>query len=312
MTAPRNPTRLIEAFLEDGTDLMPDWAYDEVRRDIHRTHQRVVIGPWREPDMSNLARYGVIAAAVVLLVGAGVVLLRPAPAGVAAPPSVAPTASPTASPSASDAAAASPTMRPDALPPGPATISDTENVGPATLTVTIPEGAPGWTSTGNAIWKDYGPSGTEDGPAIVVWPGGITGTYVDPCFDHTLKQPDPTGVAELIAALGEQKGITGSPPVDVTISGYVGQYVATVVTQDISACDGGMDGFWLWDGKNSDRRYVQGTGEINQLYAFDVDGNVFTFDVRLPKATTADDRAEVEAMLETLVIEPVVTPSPSP
>ena len=112
MTAPRDPDRLIQAFLEDGIDDLPDWAFDDVRRDIHRTRQRVVIGPWREPVMSNLARYGVIAAAVVLLVGAGVVLLRPAPAGVAAPPRPPPRA-----PSPTAAAAASPTLRPNALPP---------------------------------------------------------------------------------------------------------------------------------------------------------------------------------------------------
>ena len=88
--------------------------------------------------MSNLARYGVIAAAVVLLVGAGAVLLRPAPAGVAAPASVAPTASPTAPPS--EAAAASPTLGPNALPPGPVQIRDAELGNPGVLTVTMPVG----------------------------------------------------------------------------------------------------------------------------------------------------------------------------
>lgn len=256
--------------------------------------------------MSNLARYGVIAAAVVLLVGAGVVLLRPVPAGVAAPTA-------TESPSPTEAAAASTTLPPDAVPPGRVTIKDEFEMSVANVTMTIPEGATGWSANEEAIWKDYGPAGDEDGPIVFTWRGGITGTYVDPCFDHTLRQPNPEGVKDLIAALANQRGISSEPPVDVTVSGYSGQYVDTTVTQDISKCGNGTDGFWLWDGKNSDRRYVQGTGELNRIYAFDVDGERFTFAVRLPADTTDADVAEVMAMLETLEIEPVAaSPSPSP
>jgi hypothetical protein len=304
MTAPRDPDRLIETFLEDGVDHLPDWAFDEVRHDIHRTRQRVAIGPWREPIMSNLARYGVIAAAVVLLVGAGVFLSRQEPAGVAAPTA-------TERPSPTEAAVASPTLAPDGVPPGPVTITDAFATSGPDLTMTIPEGVSGWTANEEAIAKDYGAAGDEDGPLIFTWRGGITGTYVDPCFDHTLEQPNPEGVEDLIAAIGNQRGISSQPAVDVTVSGYSGQYVDTTVTQDISKCLNGQDGFWLWDGKNSDRRYVQGTGELNRIYAFDVDGQRFTFAVRLPADTTDADTADVMAMLETLEITPVA-PSPSP
>ena len=85
----------------------------------------------------------------------------------------------------------------------------------------------------------------------------------------------------------------------MTISGFKGQYVETTVTQDISKCGNGEDGFWLWNSSKTDRRYVQDTGEINRMYAIDVDGKVHTFSVRLPPTTTDEDRAEVEAMLET-------------
>ena len=306
MTAPRDPDRLIRAFLEDaGTDMLPDRAFDGVRRDIHRTRQRVVIGPWREPDMSSLVRYGVIAAAVVLLAGAGAVLLRPASSGPAAPASAAPTASPVPSPT--EAAAAAPTLRPNALPPGPVRLTD-EGTGP-TLVVTVPAGGSGWTLDGSALLKDYGPTGDEEGPVIIVW--DMTGTFVDPCSDHTLKEPAPQGVEDLITALGDQPGVLSFAPTDVTISGYSGQYVDTTITADISKCGSGSDGFWLWASPDGDRRYVQDTGEGNRMYALDVDGTRFTFDVRLPPATTDADRAEVEAMLATLEIEPVAA-SPAP
>jgi hypothetical protein len=68
MTAPRNPDDLIRAFLGEGETDLPDRAFDAVRADIHQTRQRVVIGPWREPDMSTFARVA-IAAIAVLTVG---------------------------------------------------------------------------------------------------------------------------------------------------------------------------------------------------------------------------------------------------
>ena len=47
MTAPRDPDRLIRAFIDEGMTELPDRAYDAVRSHIDQTHQRVVIGPWR-------------------------------------------------------------------------------------------------------------------------------------------------------------------------------------------------------------------------------------------------------------------------
>src|SRR6185369_13279896 len=63
MTAPHDD--LIRAFIAEGREELPDRAFDAVRGEIHRTRQRVVIGPWREPQMSNLAKVALAAAAVV-------------------------------------------------------------------------------------------------------------------------------------------------------------------------------------------------------------------------------------------------------
>lgn len=250
--------------------------------------------------MSNIARYGVIAAAVVVLVGAGVVLLRPTPAGVAAPASVAPSASP--SPSPTEAAAASPTLRPDAALPGPNRLGGD---GPA-LILTVPEGDSGWSNYGSHLEKDYG---GRLGPAV--YRPAISGTYVDPCTDHTLKEPAPQGVEQLIAALGNQPGMSSKPTADVTISGYSGQYVDTTVTADITKC-GGEDAFWLW-GYGDDPWVAGETGETHRVYALDVDGTTFTFAVRIPANTTDAELAEVMAVLETLKIEPAAaSASPSP
>lgn len=86
MTAPRDPDARIVAFFEASQPDLPDRAFDAVRRDIHRTRQLVVIGPFREPDSFPLARFAV-AAAVVLTVGIVVLSLRPVagPGGVPGP-----------------------------------------------------------------------------------------------------------------------------------------------------------------------------------------------------------------------------------
>src|SRR5439155_6926508 len=67
MTAPRDADRLIQTFLSKGETDLPDRAFEAIRRDIHRTRQRVVLGPWREPDMSTIARVAIAAAAVVAI-----------------------------------------------------------------------------------------------------------------------------------------------------------------------------------------------------------------------------------------------------
>jgi hypothetical protein len=54
MTAPRDPDRMIHAFLREGADRLQDQVYDVVRAEIDRKRQRVVIGPWRMPTLNKL------------------------------------------------------------------------------------------------------------------------------------------------------------------------------------------------------------------------------------------------------------------
>ena len=100
MTAPRDTDRLIGAFLDEGVDELPLHSYAAVRDHIERTHQRVVIGPWREPPMPIIARLALAAAAVMVAVAVGINLL-PQRGEVAAPgpsPTLIATPSPTSRP----------------------------------------------------------------------------------------------------------------------------------------------------------------------------------------------------------------------
>jgi hypothetical protein len=101
MNAPRDPDCLIHAFLMEGQTELADQVYDAVRASIDRTHQRVVIGPWRLPAMNKVIPIGLGAAAVIAVAVVGAQLLSPSGlggVGAAPTPSVSPTPSPSPTP----------------------------------------------------------------------------------------------------------------------------------------------------------------------------------------------------------------------
>ncbi len=71
MTTPRDPDRLIHAFLLEGAEQLQDQVYDVVRAEIDQKRQRVVIGPWRVPTVSKLVPIGLGAAAVIAVLFLG-------------------------------------------------------------------------------------------------------------------------------------------------------------------------------------------------------------------------------------------------
>jgi hypothetical protein len=68
MTQRRDPDVLLAAYFTEQTPELPDRVFDAVRRDIHRTRQRLVLAPWQEPDARSLARALPIAATILLVV----------------------------------------------------------------------------------------------------------------------------------------------------------------------------------------------------------------------------------------------------
>ena len=68
MTTPRDPDRLLSAYLADGIDVLPDRVVDAVLDEAHRTRQRVVFGPRRTPVMNSTFKVILAAAAVIAVV----------------------------------------------------------------------------------------------------------------------------------------------------------------------------------------------------------------------------------------------------
>ena len=117
-----------------------------------------------------------LAAAAVVVVGVvGLTLMpRSSVPGVGAAPTSSPTAAPTMAPSASTI----PSLPfPGVLEPGRYRIRN--------LSIEVPEG---WGSLGSDILSKTQADG-DAAALLAVWP--ISGTYVDPCTDHTLVEPSP-------------------------------------------------------------------------------------------------------------------------
>ena len=221
------------------------------------------------------------------------------PPAAAAAPTATPTTGPTTTPSAT------PALRRYRMASAGEVGSE-----PATLSITVPSA---WTiAYSDWVSKDYG---AEAGAAFGVWQ--ISNRFNHPCTDHTLLKPAPgAGIDELLTALAGQPGITAGPLTDVTVDGYSGKYVELTVATDIATCpvddgDAPLSGFWLWASPDGDRRYVQSSDETDRIYAIDVEGNRFTFFAGFPRRATAADRAELQAIIDSITIEAPSSPTPS-
>jgi hypothetical protein len=221
--------------------------------------------------------------------------------GTPGAPTAAPTTVPTAAPSATPALLPSDSP----LAPDRYRMASAGEVGPApaTLSITAPST---WTlADADYVFKnDF----ADTGPFFMVWQ--ISNRFNHPCSAHTLLKPAPgPGIDELLTALAGQPGITAGPLTDVTVDGYSGKYVELTVATDIATCpvdngDAPLSGFWLWASPDGDRRYVQGSDETDRIYAIDVEGNRFTFFAGFQKRATAADRTELQAIIDSIQIQP--------
>jgi hypothetical protein len=287
MTAPRSFDNRLDAFLDEGQTDLPDRAFDAVRRDIHTTRQRVVIGPWKEPTISTVSKLAMAAAIVAAVALAW-----------ATWPGKGDVGGPTPSPSITPAPVAL-TGGILALAPGRyridyAKVPGSDNLPGPAVYLTIP--ADGWTSYETfAVDRNYGTTAETAGASFVVW--NITNVDMDPCTDHTPRGAVPgPGIDELLEALADQPGLEAGPITDVTVDGYSGKFVELTVATDITTC---TDGFHPWVDK-----FVQGNNEVLRVYALDVEGTRFTFFARIPARTTAEHLAELESVIASVDIAP--------
>ena len=168
MTTPRDPDRLIHAFLLEGAEQLQDQVYDVVRAEIDQKRQRVVIGPWRVPTVSKLVPIGLGAAAVIAVLFFGSQFIGSPTSNVGAPASQPPAS---AAPSEAPASAV-----PSSISPPPLTQTFTSSV--HGISVSYPEG---WTMAQAATepWTD------RDGTGFALTPLEPTADVLsDPLTDN--------------------------------------------------------------------------------------------------------------------------------
>ncbi len=298
MTARRDPDRLIRTFLDDGPDELPDDSYDAVRAHIDHTRQRVVIGPWREQQMSNFARIGIAAAAVLAIAVVGVNLLPGQGPGFGQGPP--PSPSPTATPSPSPVAELLPADV--ALDAGTYYIEDRNFVAAERFTLTLPDG---WaTDEDTFITKNQGEPGE-----VYLAPWVVSHIFSDACqWEGPRNLVDAgTTVDELVSALEDQEGRQASSPTDVTVGGFPAKRIELTVPADLdtATCTNGNLRYWPQAGPDmSGGMCCNPPGNTDVLYVVDVDGRRTVVVARHYPDSSMEDRAELQAVVDSIEIDP--------
>ena len=298
MTANDDLDRQLTAFLREGPTDLPDPSFDAVRDRTEVTRQRVVLGPWRVPDMNRYLAVGLGAAAVVALAVVGIGLLPRSESGVGGTPSTAPSAAPSTVPSVAPSAPAPSTSA--FLPEGSFVVGSTSGTPPGDgvpqITVMIP--ASGWSF--NPEFSSLGKGEDADPPEAVVllWaerPGTGFNVYGDPCHWESTKPATPVTTPEQLAkALSQQASRNGSTPTKTTIDGHPAWKVTLHVPNDapdretaFADCDQQQFASYGIEGQSGPARYHQGPGQIDEFWITEVDGSIVIIDATYRPSTPA-------------------------
>jgi hypothetical protein len=295
--------RAIEEWLSDGPSQLPDRTIDGIVRQLDETKQRRPGWlPWR-PEMKRtfLALGGVTAAIVVVLVAGAMFLgLGVNPLGFGGQPTPTATPSPTASPRPVPEEGGD-------LQPGTYVAAPVQGAGnPLTVTFTVPEGWK-WIG-GNGVYAERG------GKNLGIQLEDITSLNGDPC-DWSGTADDVsvgTTVEDLVEALGAQTAYEVSEPIDVAIGGYSGTRVDIIhptepftgrEASDAPGCDDGRYRIWSSAVHGPHPIYAQGPANRWQANILDVDGTRLVVVVGDFPDTAAEDRAEMDAIIDSIVID---------
>lgn len=301
MTPPRDPDRLIRAFLDEGDEYLQDQVYDAVRADIDKKRQRAFIGPWRTPTMNGFLKIAATAAAAVLIAIVGFNLLPGSPAPGSGPsatalPSVAETS--IADPSAAEPSVTEPSATFAASIPPLSPLPEGEhllwNGGTFGAEVLVTISAPDWfgESTGQSqrrgILRKDDTIAAPDGAGLMLFASATllssaadVYVYGDPCRWETTK-PDAAvaTVDEAVAALSTQRSREASAPVDVSVAGHAGKSITLTVPHEatLADCDQGEYRTMVQAYFSEEIVLVaQDPGQVDKLWILNVNGDLVIF-----------------------------------
>ena len=295
--------RTAQSWLEEGPTVMPERGLQAALDEIHVTRQRRAWWPaWRFSSMGIAVRVAAGVAAVLVVALVGINLFASGNGGVGGPaPSPTPTPSPTPSPTPLALRVGSETS---SLEPGTYVIADPFLV---QVTASVPAG---WTGhIGGPYFVDLEAS-SGGGVSLSIFEK----VYADPChFDKGLLDPLPgPTVDDLATALAKLPGLSATTPTDVTVAGYQGKQLTLTAPASFAGCTLSPDGYLVWE-LPLGGSYFMNPNERDRVWILDVNGQRLVIDVRESPGQTAQDKAEVQGVLDSLRVAPAtVTPSATP
>jgi hypothetical protein len=284
MTRDSELVGLLEDYLDDveGHTYLPDTTRDAIRARLPLTSQRPAWWPgWRSPEMNTMMKYGLGAVAAVLVAVVGIQLFAPG-GGIGAPTATPSSAIPTAEAS----------LEASTIVIGEGVLSH------ARVSTLRPAG---WSFESNFAGKETGPNGI----GFSAWTN--VGVHQDPCRwdDEAIDYSGNPTVEEIVAALVAQPGRDPSTPTRTSLGGWPAMRVELRVpsTLDISTCDRGRYKAWTDLSDPNGGNWNHESGQFDVIYVVDVDGGPVVVDDWYHASTTRTDLGELEAVLESMVID---------
>jgi hypothetical protein len=289
--------RTARTWLEDGPSQLSDRVLQAALDEIHVTRQRRSWGPARRfRAMNNAMKLAIAAAAVAVVAVAGFSLIPGDRQG-----------SPSATPSPSSSPSASPVSFDGhiqgALEPGAYAL---DYHAPVRITFTVPAG---WEklSVPTTVWG----SGSDTRLGFVT----VDNVFMDPCSSSLGVHDPPVGptVDDLATELGDVPGLEATTPTDVTLGGFAGKQVDLTALASWESCEG--DGPLLV--RVNDGRLdlpAPDPNEDSRWWILDVEGQRLVIVQAARAGATAADRAELEAIVDSirLSVEPGPSAAPNP
>jgi hypothetical protein len=95
-----------------------------------------------------------------------------------------------------------------------------------------------------------------------------------------------------------------SKPLQTTLAGHAAWSVDVLVPTaiDLTQCDGGQ--LVLWDSSTAGARYALGPSEVNRLWVVDLTTGPIVIDAGLSLAASGSQKAELQAIVDSIVIAP--------
>lgn len=238
--------------------------------------------------MKSAAKFGLAAAAVVVVALIGYTNLVAPNVGRPGLNDFSPIPSPTPTPTPQILGSAP-------LDAGPVVATGFGASESVTFRFTVPGGWVGFSGVGVLP-----ATGTEGPDGMGIGFGEVNeGMFSDPC-NWAGGEPDvPVGptVDDLADAFAAQTAYEASTPVDVTVGGYAGKRVDLQLPTDVAACDNGE--FYPWVGS----LYAQGPDNRWEVSIIEVEGDRIVVIATHFPGTPAEDRAEQQAIIDSIVLE---------